>query len=455
MTRSAILFAIVFCVFFEKIKGGPKLIVVLVDGVRWDLIDDPKLKGFKRITETGVRAPYVTPIFPSISYPNWYTIATGLYPENHGFVDNYLYDNDTDTYYLGNSDPNSTDPIWWNGAEPIWITAEKNQLTSAMYWWGGCEARIRGYHPAICERERFGPSTPEEKEDFLERIDDIVEMFKPSKRFPKDRLSLVLMYYGSTDYAGHQYGPNSKEMKEALYDIDSILDSMMKKLRKAGLDDEVNLMVVSDHGMHDLSNVKFIDIDKFSDFIKYQVSFGTMSMIIPQDNMLDKLYEAMKQANLNGVEVYKKENIPEKYRIKENERTTPIVLMANEGFLIKGLSDPNKALKGHQDKLHGTHGYDPALVEDMRTIFLATGPAFQERRLTDALNMTDLYNVMCSVLHLDPLPNNGSLDKVKSILKKDKPSPTYIKSSAPHHFYFIYSVVSSLLCLSLHKFKIL
>ncbi|CAL1274325.1 unnamed protein product [Larinioides sclopetarius] len=429
---------------FSEVTASRKLIVVLVDGVRWDYLDDKNLKGFRRIMEKGSRASYVTPIFPSLSYPNWETLVTGarkedlkqiaselslevnekdtlwdiieliknseryrekyesvkevvdlviderkrqeqsqgLYPENHGFVANNIYDNTTNSVFEMMPNPGSDDVHWWNDAEPIWITAEKNNKKSALYWWAGCEVEIRGSHPSICERwssNYDGPPSKETKADFLERIDDVVQMFKPSKKFLTDRLSLVLMYYTSVDYAGHHHGPKSSAVIEALQDIDEILSKMQQKL------------------------VQEIAADK-----------------------------------IEGLRIYKKEDIPEKYHLKDNNKTAPLLLIAKKGYFISSLSGV---------KLQGHHGYDPEEVADMRTIFLASGPDFRKGHITGALSTIDMYNVMCHVLEIPPLPNNGSWERVQSMFTKETtPSPNSVSITSAalvprSSIYFICSIL--------------
>ncbi|GFS39146.1 hypothetical protein NPIL_401651, partial [Nephila pilipes] len=166
-------------------------------------------------------------------------LILGLYAENHGFVGNHIYDNATDSFFDMIPAPGSADTHWWNDAEPIWITAEKNNKKSALYWWAGCEVEIKGSHPTICERQYYdGPPIKEVNTDFLERIDDFVEMFKSSKKFEADRLSLALMYYSSVDFNGHYSGPKSPDVKKALQDVDDILYNMQKKIKDAHLEDE-------------------------------------------------------------------------------------------------------------------------------------------------------------------------------------------------------------------------
>ncbi|GFY45365.1 hypothetical protein TNIN_451601 [Trichonephila inaurata madagascariensis] len=311
----------------------------------------------------------------------------------------------------------AADPHWWNDAEPIWITAEKNNKKSALYWWAGCEVEIKGAHPTICERQYYdGPPIKEVTTDFQERIDDFIEMFKYSKRFEDDRLSLVLMYYSSVDFNGHYNGPKSSDVKKALQDVDEILYKMQQKIREAHLQYDVNIMVVSDHGMTDTraNVVRHIDLKKYAPSIKHQMDYGGFSAIIPQPGMLNKLVQEISADKIEGLRIYKKEDLPEKYHLKGSSKTAPLILIAKQGYYIDRLGDPQKVSNG--DKFVGHHGYDPEEVEDMRTIFLATGPDFKKGTKTDVLHITDIYNVMCTILNIPALPNNGSWDRAKSML---------------------------------------
>lgn len=401
----------------NEISAGKKLIVLSIDGLRWDYITDPKLelKGIWKIIENGVRAQYVNPVYPTLSYPNWYSIVTGLYPESHGIVSNIMYDNETGKSCVMMPGRGSTDPHWWNRAEPIWVTAEKEGKNAAMYWWAGCEVEIRGVHPMICERHRYGPGTEDEKADYFERIDDIMEMFKPSH---VDRLSLVLMYYGAVDYAGHYFGPRTSETRRALLDIDEILLRMIKEVEKAGLQEEVSIMVVSGHGMTDVRQrtTQYIDLEKFATSIKYQVSYGSTTMLVAQDGTTDELYTDLKEAKINGITVYKKEEIPDWYHLKNSSMVGDIFIKAEKGYYLKALNDSTKRIGKYPDQYYGDHGYDPDEVDDMRTIFFVSGPGFRKGHVSKPMSNVDLYNMMCYALHIDPLPNNGSVEILKEVL---------------------------------------
>ncbi|XP_054721389.1 glycerophosphocholine cholinephosphodiesterase ENPP6-like [Uloborus diversus] len=276
-----------------------KAIVVLVDGVRWDYLNDSSYAGFKRIADNGVKAEYVTPVFPSNSYPNWYTIVTGLYPESHGIVQNYMYDTKKDDLFLMALHSNASHAHWWNDAEPVWVTAEKRDLKTAVYWWDGCQVVIHGKKPTKCE-----------------------------------------------EYANYWVWG------------------------------KVNLIVVSDHGMTSVDSSKVIDIEKAADIkdIRLMLDRGAVSMLLPERGREDKVYQDLKKANVEGLTVYKKSDIPEHYHFKRHKLVQPLLLVADKGYVIKALSDPRRMKPFAERIFKGYHGYDPYKVKDMRTIFYARGP---------------------------------------------------------------------------------
>ncbi|XP_055934778.1 glycerophosphocholine cholinephosphodiesterase ENPP6-like [Argiope bruennichi] len=410
-----------------------KLIVVLIDGFRWNYLDDPQfknLKGFAGIIKNGVKAEYLEPVFPTLTYPNMNSFATGLYPESHGFVDNMLWDKKSNTFFEMIPAMNSSDPRWWQQAEPIWITAQKNNLKTALYWWQGCEVKIHGYHPQICERHIYDPPSDERKRDMIQRVDDIVEMFKPSTILSYDRLDLAMLYYSGVDWAGHYASQDSPVFRKAVQIIDDVLDYLQKALARAKLTNQVNIMVLSDHGMADVRNTTFITLDKYSQYIRYQVNAGPIISLVPQPGKEEKLYYELVHENITGLHVYRRQDIPESFHTKNAKRLGPIVLECDEAYFVKALNDTSKLIGDIQfSDYYGEHGYSPNATEDMRAIFMATGPDFRSGLKTKPIQVIDLYNVMCHILGLQALPNNGTWKHVQPMLRTLSDGPYYSHAS--------------------------
>ncbi|XP_023240187.1 ectonucleotide pyrophosphatase/phosphodiesterase family member 6-like [Centruroides sculpturatus] len=438
-----ITFLIVALAFFNAVNARHKVLLVLVDGCRWDYPDtDSTLTGFKKLAEKGVRAEYVTPIFPSNSYPNWYTIVTGLYAESHGFVQNMMYDPIHKDFFL--MGPNKTASVlhWWNHAEPIWITAEKNNLRTSLYWWDGCQVEIKGKKPTFCVPykyvgEDWETVDADTRNAFLEALD----------KLKSNEVQLVQVYYESVDHKGHKYGPDSDERKEAFRSIDRLLYELQEEITKRGLEDQVNLVVVSDHGMTlvDPRTTEVINLDSVlqpSD-IKYMIYQGASCMILPEDGKEVEVYNKIKNYNHPGLHVYRKEDIPDEYHLKHSYLTLPILLVADEGYFISGLDFPDKSIPGRSTlSKGGSHGYDPYKVKDMRTIFYARGPDLKKGYISPPIENVDHYNLMCHLLGIKPLSNNGSLERIEGMFTN---SASYSKSISVQSMLFIVTLIITLI----------
>ncbi|KAH7950810.1 hypothetical protein HPB52_001936 [Rhipicephalus sanguineus] len=334
----------------------PRVLLFMVDGLRWDYLSEPHLPGFEELADTGVKAEYVVPVMPANSYPNCYSIVTGLYAERHGFVQNYMYDEKYDDYFLMAPHPNASNPHWWNHAEPVWVTAEKNGLRTGMYYWDGCQVEIRGVKPTICFPYRNFGKWPTAERD-----------------------------------------------------------------TKAALSEALSIIVVSDHGMTDTSLDKneLIDIEPHIDAsdIHCMLDGGAFSMLRPHRGKIDKVYAKLKSANIKGLNVFRKEELPESYHLRDSYLTQPIVLTTDPGYLLVKLrlTESEKQMPKSNRTVGGGHGYDPMKLADMRAIFLATGPGLKQGFQSGPIRMVDHYNVICRQLGIQPLENSGSLENVRDI----------------------------------------
>lgn len=393
--------------------GRPRVVLILVDGVRWDYLSEPDLPGFGELAKTGVKAEYVVPIMPANSYPNWYSIVTGLYGERHGFVQNYMYDDQYDDFFMMAPHPNASHPHWWNHAEPVWVTAEKNGLRTGMYWWDGCQVEIRGSRPSTCIPYRGYWQWPTVENDTKSALSEIVEKFK------QNTLDFALVYYEAVDAVGHASGPDSMERREALKSADNVIKHLLDEAKRQNIRDQLSLIVVSDHGMTDTSPEKFdlIDIEPHIDVndLHSMLDGGSFVMLRPYPDKIDKVYSKLKSLNIKGLNVFRKEELPDLYHLKETHLTQPIVLTADPGYQIKKLQGTDKQVPQSNKIYNGNHGYDPIKLEDMRAIFLATGPGLKQGFQNGPVRMVDHYNVICRQLGIKPLENSGSQDNVQGM----------------------------------------
>ncbi|KAK2113802.1 Ectonucleotide pyrophosphatase/phosphodiesterase member 5 [Saguinus oedipus] len=347
----------------------------------------------------GVHVKQVTNVFITKTYPNHYTLVTGLFAENHGIVANDMFDPIWNkSFSLDHM--NIYDSKFWEEATPIWITNQRAGHTSGAAMWPGTDVKIHRSFPT-----HYMPYN--ESVSFEDRVAKIIEWFTS-----KEPINLGLLYWEDPDNMGHHLGPDSPLMGPVIADIDNKLGYLIQMLRKAKLWNSLNLIITSDHGMTQGSEERVIELDQYVDKDHYTlIDQSPVAAILPKEGKLDEVYEALTHAHPN-LTVYKKEEIPERWHYKYNSRIQPIIAVADEGWhILQNKSD---------DFLLGNHGYDNALAE-MHPIFLAHGPAFRKNFSKEAMNSTDLYPLLCHLLNITAMPHNGSFWNVQDLLNSAMP----------------------------------
>lgn len=380
-----------------------KLLLISFDGFRYDYLEKVETPHFDTLVSEGARAEGLIPVFPSKTFPNHYAIATGLYPENSGFVNNTMYDPEWDEWYRIR-DRKAVEDGKWYGGEPIWNTLEKQGIKTGTMFWVGSEADIQGMHPT--HWKRYDDDMPHKA-----RVDTVVKWLAGSEE--KEDVGFATLYFSHVDTQGHRYGIKSDSVETAIREADRIMGYLKEQLQDSGLWDRMNILVVSDHGMIDLSEEKIIELDKIVDMDDIErVIWGPLTMIQPKSEKENEVYEALKVQE-EGYRVYKKENIPDRYHIKNNRRVPDIVLIADLGYTVLESEDKEQFIESLP---RGTHGYDP-YEKAMHAFFLAHGPAFKQDTTVDAFQSIHLYELMNELMGTEPAPNDGSLDSVKVLLK--------------------------------------
>uniref|UniRef100_A0A3Q3VLH1 Uncharacterized protein n=1 Tax=Mola mola TaxID=94237 RepID=A0A3Q3VLH1_MOLML len=384
-------------------RERPKLLLVSFDGFRWDYIDRVPTPNFNIVIEEGVMVREVENVYITKTFPNHYSLVTGLYAETHGIVANEMYDPvlnrsfsiETDSIY---------DSTWWEEAVPLWVSIQKGGGRSGAVMWPGSDVRIHGVLPN--QYLLYNSSVP-----FETRVERIVEWFSAPKEVAVD---FGVLYWEEPDESGHSLGPQSPLMDAVIAGIDEKLGFLMNELRKAGIYEKVNLVVTSDHGMAQLSPDHIIELDEYVSRDLYTwVDKSPVVGILPKEGKLDEVYSKLVDANPN-MAVYKKEDIPAHFHYQHNARIMPILIEAKEGWTIM----QNRS--GHF--ILGNHGYDNTL-RSMQPVFVARGPAFRQNYVKNSMRSVDLYPLMCQILSIPPLPNNGSLADVKDLLSQE-PTPS-------------------------------
>lgn len=417
---------------------APTTILISLDGFRADFLHrglTPTLNGFIR---TGVSPKYMTPSFPSVTFPNHYTLVTGLYPESHGLVGNTFWDPHTEKEFYYTDPERSMKPEWWN-AEPIWETAELAKVSTAIHMWPGSEAHIGSIEPQYVDHY----SSSEILESKVDRILGWLDTPGPQDPGADEktpRPQLIAAYVPNVDADGHQFGPNSTEIRGTIAMVDTMLAQLFDAIEARNLTDIVNIVVVSDHGMATTDKSRLIQLEDLIDTSLIEHTDGWplygLRPYNTSEEHLTGLYEqlyAKSQASEHkgSFEVYLRDkNMPERYHFSNNQRIAPLFIVPTTGWAIATKQDFDIETATETDVYHprGIHGYDHEHPL-MRAIFVARGPAFPHPPGSQvaAFQNTEVYNIVCDSLGINPVPNNGTLRlPLKTVGLHEVPGPDEI-----------------------------
>jgi predicted AlkP superfamily pyrophosphatase or phosphodiesterase len=387
---------------FQQKSLDNYIILVSFDGFRWDYMEKTDTPNLDRLASNGVRAEALISCFPSKTFPNHYSIVTGLYPENHGIIANTMYDPEFDaTFSLGNREE-VQNGRWWGG-EPIWVTAEKQGLKTLCNFWPGSEAEIRGMRPTYWTE--YDGDVPNKK-----RVDLVLQYLDKPK---KDRPHFYTIYFSDTDDYGHLGGPDSSSINIAIQECDARMGQLIEGLKKRNLLDKVNIIIVSDHGMAQLSQDRVIYLDDYLEPTDLRIpNWYPVLDIWCADSEIDSIYNLIHNKH-EQLAVYKKEDIPDYLHYSNNSRIAPIIGILENGWSLT----THKRFSEHESYYAGgTHGYDPT-HPDMYAFFLAHGPAFKKGATVPAFENIHLYSLMAKVLDIEPVETDGNLDVVRTTLR--------------------------------------
>jgi predicted AlkP superfamily pyrophosphatase or phosphodiesterase len=401
--------ALAACARAEQVKDlRPTVILIALDGFRADYLTKYGPENLNALAREGVRAEWMTPSFPTKTYPNFYTIATGLYPEHHGIVENNIYDEGFRAVFTLGDRKEVEDGRWWLG-EPIWVTAEKQGQRAASVFFPGTEAEIAGRRPTYWKRY-------DEKMPNAERVELLLSWLDlPAAERP----TFLSVYFSDVDDAGHDFGPDSAETEAAVRRVDAEVGRLVRGLKARGLFGRVNLIVVSDHGMAAARPADAVVLDELFDTALAERIFWTAEIvsIFPRAGKEGEIYATLKTRLPPQAKVYRKSEVPERLHYRDSPRIAPLIVIPEEGWTLTGRARL-EALRERGDlhKPKGAHGYDNALAS-MRALFVAHGPAFKQPKLVEPFANVHLYNLMARVLGLTPAPNDGTQAVANDILK--------------------------------------
>lgn len=378
-------------------------ILISFDGTRWDYPTRGLTPNLDYIRENGVHALSLKPCFPSKTFPTHYSIISGLYPENHGIIANSFKNPFTNQTYSLYDTTEKNNAEWYKG-EAIWETAKRQGVKTASYFWPGSLLNIDYRRPDYSKQ--FIYTTP-----YDDRINGVLEWLQLPYN---DRPNLIMVYFDATDTSGHNYGPNSKEVNQSMAMQDSLIGKLFSGLDKLNLLDSTNIIVLSDHGMTELSADRVINIDKILSGFKFKSSDkGTMMFIYPDENEKNVVYQKLKDSEKN-YKAYWKKDLPDYLHYKDNPNVAEIILIADLGYSLFNGKDIEK----YSSKFPlGNHGYDPSNL-DMHGIFYAIGPDFKSGYTCGTLNNIDIYPLLAKILRIFPNNNiDGKLERIEFLLK--------------------------------------
>ncbi|XP_008242406.1 PREDICTED: ectonucleotide pyrophosphatase/phosphodiesterase family member 3 [Prunus mume] len=386
----------------------PVVLLVSSDGFRFGYQFKTPTPNIGRLIANGTEAEQgLIPVFPTLTFPNHYSIVTGLYPAYHGIVNNHFVDPHTGEFF----NMGSHEPKWWLG-EPLWETVVNHGLKAATYFWPGSEVNKGSW---TCPEKlcmQYNGSVP-----FEQRVDTVLNYFDlPSSEIP----AFMTLYFEDPDHQGHQVGPDDPEITEAVARIDRMIGRLIEGLEKRGVFEDVTIILLGDHGMVGTCDKKLIYLDDLASWIEipdnWVLSHTPLLAIRPPSgidpsNVVAKMNEGLKSGKVeNGknLRMYLKEELPSRLHYAASDRIPPIIGLVEEGFKVE-----QKRTKRRE--CGGSHGYDNA-VFSMRTIFVGHGPQFARGRKVPSFENVHIYNLVTTILNIQGAPNNGSLSFSKSVL---------------------------------------
>ncbi|MFZ4619034.1 MAG: ectonucleotide pyrophosphatase/phosphodiesterase [Bacteroidota bacterium] len=378
-------------------------ILISFDGFRWDYLNRNLTPTIDSLAKQGVRASSLEPVYPSKTFPNHLAIATGMYADNHGIIQNDFLDDNAQRRFKISDTVEVRDARWYRG-EAIWETARKNKKISASYFWPGSELNEEQRHPNYFERYEM-------KRPYSDRINGVLKWIgMPAAQRP----DIITLYFDATDTQGHYFGPNSTQVNGAISRLDSVVAALIAGLRKMKMTDSTNIILVSDHGMAEVDLSRTIVLDDLLKGEQYQTQWSGPTVLLRSTNGRDKQIIELLRKKMDHASVYTKSEFPDYFHFSHNDLIYPVIIAADLGWQVRANALTKKDSVNIE---YGNHGFDNHHM-DMHGIFIASGPVFKKNYLTGMLKNIDIYPMLCKVLKIGPNSNtDGKLERIGFILR--------------------------------------
>lgn len=383
----------------------PYVILISADGFRHDYPEKFQTKNLLKLAENGVSAKAMLPSFPTITFPNHWSLITGLYPAHHGLIDNYFYDYQKKKLYAMSNMEAAEDGSWYGGT-PLWTLAEKQGALSASMMWVGSASDAGGMRPTYYYHyhEKFTPN---------EKVAKVIDWLQ----LPEDRRPhFISLYFPEVDASGHHFGPESKETENAVQVVDQAIGNLVEKVNQLGLKN-VNFIFVSDHGMIKVDRENPIEIPEIL-FDKNRFDFYNaqtlLRVVVKNPAEIQSVYKELKRNKTPEYNVFLSKRFPKKLNFAlRNDRYNRI------GHILLVPKAPKIFLEKGKNTSAGKHGYSPYEVSEMKATFIAFGPAFRQNKKVNVFQNVNIYPVVAEILNLKITePIDGTQKTAKEVLKK-------------------------------------
>jgi alkaline phosphatase D len=385
-------------------QRAPYVVLVSLDGFRWDYAARDGAANLLALGKAGAWAPEgMLPSFPSLTFPNHFTLVTGLYPEHHGIVGNSFLDPERGARYAVGDQAAMNDGTWYRGV-PLWSLAESQGMRSAVLCWVGAEAEIAGFRPSWYAH--FDVKTEATEAAQQARIDNAVALLKLPAA---DRPHFLAIYLSEPDHEGHQFGPDAAETRAAEKKMDAWVGRLKAALDATGL--PINLVVVSDHGMAQVAG-GWVTLDRFADLAGFDTAGSLLYAKTEADR--ERVYQKLKRASPQFM-AYRRRDLPHELHADENARLGDPVVVATGPYALRahtpGAGKPDPA------PIPGMHGYDPMRVPQMRASFFAAGPEIKPGKTVAPFENVNIYPFLAHILGLKPAAGDGNLNILAGVLR--------------------------------------
>jgi len=372
------------------------VVVLSLDGFRSDYPEKAHTPTLDSLAKVGVRANF-RPSFPSVTFSNHYSMATGLHPDHHGLVNNFFYAEDIDKIYtIGNREAVANPDFY--GGEPIWNTAQQQGVKAASFYWVGSETAVNGMQPSIWKP--FDSSVP-----FKNRADSVLTWLQ----LPEEvRPHLIMWYIEEPDAIGHRATPDSTATMDVVEELDQLLGYFFSEARKLDNFKKIDFIVLSDHGMATYYPENYVNLNDYLPRDSFNFVFdGVPTLLYTKESYRETAYEILQ--TVPNIRAYKKEDVPEKLIYGKHPRVGDIVVIPNIGSYVQFRAES-------RPRYAATHGYDN-FEPTMEAIFYAAGPSFKKGARVQTIPNVNLYLLICKLLNLTPAQNDGSEEDVNLLLK--------------------------------------